>query len=147
MTEVVVEFEVAGTPKPQGSMITSATSNALWYPQKTKDHRNLLVGSFHDQWEYEPIDIPVRLDLTFHMPRPAWHFGTGRNAGTLKGTSPERHTQTPDLDKLVRLVGDAMVVAGVLKDDSLIDEINAKKVWMDTDGSVGSTNVRMVLAR
>jgi Holliday junction resolvase RusA-like endonuclease len=37
------------------------------------------------------------------------------------------HATSPDLDKLVRAVGDALVNSGILKDDSLLWLICAKK--------------------
>ena len=147
MTHVWLTCEIQGTPKPQGSMMTSATSAALWYPEKTKLHRNYVIDALRGWWEYEPATMPIQLDLLFRMPRPAWHFGTGRNAGVLKASSPAQHTQTPDLDKLVRLVGDALVGAGVIHDDSQIHTIHADKVWLATDASVGSTRVRVGIPR
>jgi Holliday junction resolvase RusA-like endonuclease len=37
----------------------------------------------------------------------------------------------PDLDKLLRAIGDALTIAGVFADDSRIIEINASKSFAD----------------
>jgi Holliday junction resolvase RusA-like endonuclease len=66
------------------------------------------------------IDWPVSLDLAFFFPRPASHFQTGRNAGTLKGSAPIWHASKPDRDNLDKAVLDALVHWHILADDSLV---------------------------
>jgi Holliday junction resolvase RusA-like endonuclease len=66
----------------------------------------------------EPLVGPVRIFFTFIMPRPASHFGSGRNSKTLKPGAPEYHTQKPDGLKLCRGVEDALTGI-VYKDDAL----------------------------
>lgn len=60
---------------------------------------------------------PVRVEVTFYLPRPAkskWAFVP---AGK------------PDVDKLLRGVLDPLVIAGVLQDDSLVVEVVGRKLW------------------
>jgi Holliday junction resolvase RusA-like endonuclease len=52
----------------------------------------------------------------FLMPKPA----------SVKRSSP---SVAPDLDKLVRSVGDALAIAGVYTDDSRITRISARKLY------------------
>ena len=70
---------------------------------------------------WEKLDEPVKLVLTFFLPRPQ---------------SP-KHKQypasKPDLDKLARAVNDALTEAGVWKDDSLVVELVARKLWTKHD--------------
>ena len=61
------------------------------------------------------IREPVAASMLFFFARPQAHYGTGRNAGQLKASAPTRHSQTPDLDKLVRAVFDALT--GIVFDD------------------------------
>jgi Holliday junction resolvase RusA-like endonuclease len=51
---------------------------------------------------------PVHLRIAFGLPRPKGHFGTGRNAGTVKPSAPPFPAVKPDVDKLSRAVMDAL---------------------------------------
>jgi Holliday junction resolvase RusA-like endonuclease len=62
---------------------------------------------------------PIRLSILFCFHRPKGHYGTGRNAGVLKDSSPRHHIKKPDLDKLVRTIQDALS-STVYKDDSQV---------------------------
>jgi len=78
-----------------------------------------------------PAAIQIR--LAFVMPRPKSHYGTGKNAATLKRFVPSYHTSKPDLDKLIRCVKDALT--GVAwKDDSQVCEVVADKKYGETPG-------------
>lgn len=55
-----------------------------------------------------PKAVPVVLEMIFYRPRPAAHFGTGRNADVLKPSAPMAPSTKPDVDKLVRAILDAL---------------------------------------
>lgn len=61
--------------------------------------------------------VPVHIAMVFTFPRPASHFGTGRNAAVLKPSAPAEHIGPPDVDKAQRAIFDAMTDAGVVADD------------------------------
>jgi len=63
-----------------------------------------------------PFDAPVRLALIFYLPRPKSRKGV---------RWPDRK---PDLDKLIRAVGDALEGV-VLTQDSRIVQVDAKKFY------------------
>jgi crossover junction endodeoxyribonuclease RusA len=134
---------IPGRPRPQGSM-------TLWtggdgkerakYGQAMVQHRNLAVGVLSEAWGgLAPCEVAVALRVTFTFPRPRSHYGTGRNAEVLKPNAPLWMSGVPDLDKLVRLIGDALVIAGVMKDDSQIICVRGEKVY----GESPSTFVEM----
>jgi crossover junction endodeoxyribonuclease RusA len=76
----------------------------------------------------DPIAGPVEVALGFRMPRPASHFGTGRNWLLMKPSAPAHHTQRPDVDKLTRAVLDALT--GIAYgDDSTVVAVHARKRW------------------
>src|SRR5690349_6109042 len=80
------------------------------------------------------LTTPVWLEATFCFQRPRSHYGTGRNAGTVKPSAPgQYHAQKPDGDKLTRALFDALTVAGVVRDDSLIASCQWVKWWGETD--------------
>lgn len=58
---------------------------------------------------------PIELTAQFYFSRPRSHFGTGKNAGTVKASAPRIHAQSPDLAKLIRCLEDALT--GVVWND------------------------------
>jgi Holliday junction resolvase RusA-like endonuclease len=83
-----------------------------------KEHvngRNLLTG-------------PLSVSISFFMPRPKGHFGTGRNAGKLKPSAPKFHIVKPDKDNLEKFYYD--VLNGLVwKDDAQVISGSAKKLY------------------
>jgi Holliday junction resolvase RusA-like endonuclease len=119
-----VSFDVVGLPHPQGSksafvrggraVIVEGSSksgrdkHAAWRAAVADGARKALANA-------EPFLGPTECVMVFYLPLPA--------------SDPHRtlHVSAPDLDKLVRSTGDALVNAGLLKDDSLLWLISAKK--------------------
>jgi len=106
-------------PLPNGKV-------ALRYPPGVYQWR-AQVQQAVAQLEEPPLEGAVALRLGFDLPRPGGHFGTGRNAGTLRPAAPVWPITMPDLDKLVRAVCDAITDAGQWKDDSQVVTITAAK--------------------
>jgi crossover junction endodeoxyribonuclease RusA len=118
----VVTIDVRGLPHPQGSMRLHALPNgktAARYPAAVYQWR-AQVQQAVAQLEEPPLGGAVKIRLGFDLPRPAGHYGTGRNAGTIKPSAPDWPTVMPDLDKLVRCVCDAITDAGLWHDDSQV---------------------------
>lgn len=80
--------------------------------------------------DYTPADGPLRADLTFYFDRPAYHFGTGRNARRLKPDAPAYVAVKPDIDKLVRAVLDALTDAAVLPDDARVVKLDVAQLYI-----------------
>lgn len=135
---------IPGVPVGQGSMQLSRNPvngrEFVKYPARTVKHRNLAVQVIRDAWQPRgPLRGPLAVECEFVMPRPLSHYGTGRNKDSLKLFVPSWHTSYPDVDKALRLVNDALQIAGVLLDDSQVALIRGEKVY----GEVGSTEVRV----
>lgn len=127
-------FTIPGIPRPQGSLriVTSRSTGRAFAKNSdtTSAHRNHVVACVSGAWaEQPPITGAVEVVLLFVLPRPAGHWGTGRNSETLKPSAPVAHTQPADADKLARLVNDALVLAGVLVDDAQVNRLVATKRW------------------
>jgi len=104
------------------------------YSDTTVGHRNLVIQNLADAWGGQvPLDEPLALSCQFVFARPASHFGTGRNAGVLKTSAPVFKASVPDVDKLLRLVGDALVIAQVVRDDALFVVVRGSKIWGERD--------------
>ncbi|GAA4075626.1 hypothetical protein GCM10023066_00900 [Nocardioides kongjuensis] len=77
---------------------------------------------------------PLGADITFTLDRPKSHYGTGRNAGKVKAAYtaafPVGH-DTGDVDKLLRLVLDALQDGDVIPDDCAVVDTLARKRYVD----------------
>jgi len=112
-------FDVYGVPKPQGSArafvangkaritATGGTGFAAW--------RNAVADAARSaHGDQAPLDGPLRLTIAFRFPMPAARKKVDRERGWCW------HTVAPDIDKLTRLVADALTAAGVIVDDARI---------------------------
>jgi Holliday junction resolvase RusA-like endonuclease len=127
---------VNGIPRQSGSktaFTNKKTGKAILVDASTKykEWRTDVRGAFQEAFpNFKPLHGPIRLEVVFFMPRPKGHYGTGRNAGQLKGNAPEWHTTTPDRTKLLRNTEDALKKFA-WNDDSQVVTGNTEKVYAD----------------
>mgnify|MGYP002144233137 CR=1 FL=1 len=130
----MITFTVWGVAQPKGSakafvpagwtraVVTSANP-------KVKGWQQLIAEAASDALDEVPFGAgayttgPVKLTVDFRLPRPK---AIGRR------TPP--HLKKPDLDKLVRSVKDALTKV-LWRDDSQVTEIEARKGYVDNNGS------------
>lgn len=92
----------------------------------------------------KPLEGALILHVTCHFQRPKSHYGTGKNAEVLKKSAPEYHTGTPDVDNLIKFVGDAL--NGIFwKDDSQIAMVVGVKAYACCQPYVTVTVNQMVV--
>lgn len=146
----VVQIVAYGTPRPQGSMrlhrhpTTGAT--VARYASTVYEWRGLVTTAVRAVWPGPCLDGPLQCSVVFELPRPRGHFGTGRNAGTLRPSAPLYPGGAPDLDKLVRAVFDAVTDAGVVwADDAQVVRLVASKLYV-ADGSVPGCTITVCAA-
>jgi crossover junction endodeoxyribonuclease RusA len=118
MSETNFTISVTGDPASQGS---HAIMNGRIVQVNSKKHKawrtaivNTCIENLPEGWV--PLDEPVELIVNFYMPKP-------------KTVDRPLPSVAPDLDKLVRAVGDALAIAGVYADDSRIVRISARKLY------------------
>lgn len=133
-------IEVLGTPAPKGSMravIRKSDGRPVLVPSGSRRNARDLyawakairarvaeqlgtIGEpmFHDQ--------ALAVHLLFRLQRPKSHYG----ARGLLPSAPRHHTQTPDVDKLMRSTLDALT-GELLDDDSRVAVVQADKQWCD----------------
>lgn len=134
-----VRFRIYGIPRSAGSkrgffnkklnrvMIVDANKNAGTWKQEVKEEAFKVVTDV-------PTRAAVELTITFILPRPKGHYGTGRNEGTLKPSAPTKHTKKPDATKLLRGTEDAL--KGILwADDSQVWKTNVRKIYGERPGA------------
>jgi Holliday junction resolvase RusA-like endonuclease len=92
--------------------------------------------ALNESMDVTPFSAPVKLEVSFFLERPA------------KSKYADYPGGKPDLDHLVRAVGDSLTQAGVLLDDSLIVEIDARKLWTgSTPETYPVSGARVYLSR
>jgi Holliday junction resolvase RusA-like endonuclease len=113
-----VSLSVVGDPASQGSHAIMQGRIVQVNSKKHKAWRSAItqeaLATLPPDWE--PIDEPCELIVIFFMPKPA----------SVKRSLP---SVSPDLDKLIRAVGDSLTDSGVVTDDSRIVRISARKVY------------------
>jgi Holliday junction resolvase RusA-like endonuclease len=122
-----LRLEVFGQPAPQGSkraFINRHTGRAHVIESshdRVKSWRQAVLEACREAMtSREPFTAPVKVRMTFIMPRPKSHYRTGKNAHLLKDSAPLYPGGTPDLSKLCRATEDALTDAGAWTDDSLV---------------------------
>ncbi len=144
-----IELFVPGIPRPGGSktatlirkkggeivmkngrpLITTrddAKGNAEW--------KQTVAYFARQAYDAAPMATPLRVTVTFIMPRRKGDYGSGKNAGRLKPNAPVYHTVKPDATKLMRSTEDALT--GILWiDDALIVKQELTKVYGDKPGA------------
>lgn len=123
---------VRGIPAPQGSkrhvghgrMIEMSQAVGPWRDAIRTETQNAMQGA-------PPLGGAVHVAVTFWLPRPKGHFGSGRNAAQLRPGAPASPAGKPDLDKLARALLDGLTEGGAWKDDSQVIELYARKAYAD----------------
>lgn len=136
---MMISFFVAGVPVPKGSA-KAFMRKGMKHPVVIQDNADKqkpwasAIGYAAQQEVSGVINGPVGIGVSFVMPRPLSHFGTGKNAGMLKATAPKYHTSKPDFDKLLRCVKDALT--GIAwKDDAQVAVVfRSEKYYGDQPG-------------
>ena len=132
MTTFALACTIPGTPQQQGSKTRNAYGTMYEANRNLKPWRAHAITQLRAAWAGEPITHGVHVTARFVYARPKSHYRTGRNAHLLRDDAPIFKTSAPDLDKLQRALGDALTQAGVLRDDALIAQWTAAKLYGPT---------------
>lgn len=143
---IELRVTVHGTPAPQGSKRHVGNGVMIESSKAVKPWREAVKWAALEVLErvpgvtWEPLAGPVRVTATFAFQRPKSHYRTGKNAHLLRADAPTLHAQTPDLDKIVRSTLDALVFAGVMRDDKQVAHLEVIKLW-HTDPSLAMITI------
>ena len=131
-----LEFFTPGVPVPQGSHRAYGSRIVDNNAERLRPWRAAVADAAcqaANLIDLAPFTCPVALRANFYFRRPTSHYRAGKNAHLLRDNAPLFPTVrgAGDLDKLLRVLGDSLVDAGVLHDDSLIAAAFAAKWWTD----------------
>jgi Holliday junction resolvase RusA-like endonuclease len=115
-----VSFSVTGDPASQGSHAIMQGRIVQVNSSKHKSWRKAIALAATEALpsDWTPIDDPCELVVNFYMPKP-------------KSVTRPLPSVSPDLDKLIRAVGDSLTDSGVVTDDSRIVRISARKLYAE----------------
>ncbi len=127
-----IDFFVPGKPEPGGSktafynrkigraLMVDANKNVGAWKQTVKVFAMKAYAGV-------PFIGPLNVECTFHVQRPAGHYGTGKNADSVKPSAPTYPVVKPDATKLWRSTEDALT--GILwRDDAqIVDQLICKR--------------------
>lgn len=129
-----MKFFAIGTPAPQGSkrhvgngvMVESSKAVGPWREAVAWQAREAYVGKTYGA-------AVVTLRFVLNAPK---YVQADMQRETPK-LAPWSHTKKPDLDKLVRSTFDALVTAGLLRDDSGVVRVDAEKRYAQPGEATG----------
>jgi len=119
---MISKFAVFGVPAPQGSKRHVGNGRMIEASKFLPAWRKAIETECQSLFE-EPIDGALEVELWFYLPRPS-------------SVSRDYPTVMPDLDKLVRSVGDGLTQGGAIADDARIVDLHAYKRY-SVDGWTG----------
>lgn len=108
-------------PKLKRVVIVDDNDRAL------KGWRSEWVGEMAQCRPTRPIDSAVELTITVYVRRPSAHYGSGKNAGILKGNAPVLPPSGKDNDKICRAILDAGQIAGWYTNDARVCDLSIKR--------------------
>ena len=134
---------VPGLPvaQPRPRAVSFAGHARLYNPGTSSTWKACVIKAAADEmkkgFKTAAKGVPVCCNLTFYFPRPASHFGTGRNAGLLKANAPIHPTTKPDRDNLCKSTEDALTAAAVWMDDAQVTDGRIRKRYTAHGASPG----------
>jgi Holliday junction resolvase len=104
---------VPGIPAPAGSKkgFFNKKSNRVIIVddcKRSKPWQSDVKAFAHEAYQGPLLRGPLHVIAAFYMPRPKGHYGSGINAGQLKGGAQAYPIGRPDLSKIFRGVEDAL---------------------------------------
>ena len=148
-----ISFFVAGIPAGQPrARATAFGGHARLYTPKTinkdgfrREHpatswkmcvRNEAEKAMREADQFEPLQGPLCVNLTFYFPRPKSHYksrsAAARTADAppiLKPNAPKWHTTKPDRDNSDKACLDALTDLGVWHDDKQVCDGRIQKLY------------------
>jgi Holliday junction resolvase RusA-like endonuclease len=139
-----VAFTVFGKAEPAGSkraFVRDGHAQIVDANRNARDWKRQVAWVAADHFHDDLLTGALAVGFTFYAPRPAGHFGTGRNAGKLKASAPPFPIVRPDVLKLARGAEDSLTGVVWRDDAQIVDELLVKRY-----GSPARCEVRIWLA-
>ncbi len=119
MTHARIHIEVAGEPKPKGSLKHIGRGRLVEQVKGSGTWRERIAWACREQYTGSPLDAPAVVDVEVRVAPP-------KSAPKRRVTLPATRS-SGDVDKHARNVLDALVDGGVLADDSRVVDLRIRK--------------------
>lgn len=141
---------VPGQPKPMPRMKVNRQTGFLYTPTKPQKRKGDFAAAWIDAgFGPFPREVPLAVEIEFVFPRPAGHYGTGKNAGLLKHSAvhlrPRGGTNGGDLDNLAKLVTDALEGVAYHNDSDIAALTLSKRYVYGAETPSTSIAIRLLL--
>lgn len=118
-------FDVYGDPKgqPRPRAFSRGGKARVYDPGTAEGWKGQIALAAREYLPAQPIDVPVRVAVTFYFPRPA---------RLLRKKDPDGfipHTAKPDADNVAKAVLDCLTTVGMWRDDALVMSLVAEKFY------------------
>ena len=125
----MISFVVTG--KPKALQRHRSTRRGIIYDPSKKDKQVMWqkISKFKPK---TPLKEQIYLKLIFYMPRPKYHYRTGKYKNQLKEQYVDvvYHCVKPDIDNLIKMVADTRQGSKrMIVDDSQICMLQAEKIY------------------
>lgn len=137
----LLDIEIPGPPRTQGSAALGVTPAGRIRPFKRPTetaHREHAVWLMRQARAGRPTWAdPVKVVIVARLRRPQSHHIGGDHSRDLKPSAPRewRVGKAPDVDKIARLILDALTIARVIEDDALVAHLTVSKLWAPIDST------------
>ena len=138
-----IKFFIPGNPKSLKRHRTAGLRcGEPWeYNPSKGDKADFLAKALQHRPE-TPFNGPLFVKMTFKFSRPKCHYRTGKYSHLLKDNAPHHVTGTPDLDNMIKFVGDAL--DGIFwTNDKIICGLYAEKSYGDSPGVSIEINAKL----
>ena len=109
----MIELKLSTVPVPKTNRYVRRRNGAVFIPPRVKNWQKRALWELKNQWEGEPIESRVSVDITLILP----------------------NNRKRDIDNMLKSLWDVMERAGVLQNDNLIYEVRTiKKVVKGQEG-------------
>lgn len=127
----MIEFTVYGKAEPAGSkraFVIKGRAIVTDANAKSRPWKSCVSDAAVTAYRGPLLTGPLAVVMQFYQVRPKGHYGSGKNAEQVKGSSPAQPTGKPDVLKLARGVEDALT--GIIyRDDAQICIETIRKVY------------------
>jgi len=140
----MIEIRVQGMPGAQGSKVSTRWGGMKESSDKVAPWRAAVAYWSEKQYQGEPLNEPVAMEIEFILPRAKHHWSTAKDKeGQLVPSAPKHCTnaQMGDIDKLARstLDGCALRTGGTLiADDRLVVQLSLCKRYAEFNEPAGA---------
>lgn len=131
-----IHFYAEGTPKgqPRPKAFSRGGFTRVYDPGTAEGWKSQIAIAAKPFIPDSPIEVPLYVRMEFYFPRPKGHYRTGKRSSELRESAPGYHTSKPDIDNAMKAVLDALTELRFWRDDSLVCDSRARKLYDDGRG-------------